>query len=259
MQHSAIVIGLGEMGGVFARACLRTGYTVVPVTRDSDMTQVQQRWPEPSLVIVAVNESGFEQVMPRLSASWRDRALLIQNELLPSHWQVYGEDFQPSVISVWFEKKPGQDVKVIIPSPVFGPQAETVAQCLASLNIPTQVLSNSEQLLYQLVLKNVYILTSNIAGLKYGGSVGELRKNHADFTRQLTNEVIDIQSRLSGAHFDPIRLLDDMLLAFDGDPDHKCMGRSAPARLQSALQHAEHFGLELPTLREISANIGLAS
>ncbi len=30
---------------------------------------------------------------------------------------------QPTVISVWFEKKKGRDVKVLIPSPAYGPAA----------------------------------------------------------------------------------------------------------------------------------------
>ena len=39
--------------------------------------------------------------------------------------------------------------------------------------------------------------------------------------------------------------------AFLGDPDHKCMGRSAPARLERALAHARAHGLHLPVLEEI--------
>lgn len=43
-----------------------------------------------------------------------------------------------------------------------------------------------------------------------------------------------------------------MLVAFNGDPDHNCMGRSAPARLERALQLAEQYQLELPVLDEIA-------
>jgi hypothetical protein len=34
------------------------------------------------------------------------------------------------------------------------------------------------------------------------------------------------------------------------------MGRSAPARLARALEHAEQLGLPVPTLREIAAKHG---
>ncbi len=45
-----------------------------------------------------------------------------------------------------------------------------------------------------------------------------------------------------------------MLRAFDGDPAHRCMGRSAPARLARALEHAEHLRLPVPTLRAIAGH-----
>jgi hypothetical protein len=44
-----------------------------------------------------------------------------------------------------------------------------------------------------------------------------------------------------------------MLAAFDGDPEHKCMGRSAPARLARAIRQADEAGLDVPRLREIAA------
>jgi hypothetical protein len=47
-------------------------------------------------------------------------------------------------------------------------------------------------------------------------------------------------------------LIAGMLEAFDGDPGHGCTGRSAPARLARALQHADAFGLSIPTLRALS-------
>ena len=43
-----------------------------------------------------------------------------------------------------------------------------------------------------------------------------------------------------------------MLEAFEGDPEHNCMGRSAPARLARALSQADAAALPVETLREIS-------
>ena len=48
-------------------------------------------------------------------------------------------------------------------------------------------------------------------------------------------------------------LIAAMLKAFAGDPDHGCMGRSAPARLARALQQADAAGLAIPRLRAIAA------
>jgi hypothetical protein len=107
-------------------------------------------------------------------------------------------------------------------------------------------------MLFELVLKNVYILTSNIAGLRTGGSVGRLWAEHQGLARAVANEVIRVQERLTGSRFNNDHLIASMVTAFDGDPEHKCTGRSAPARLQRLLAHADRLGIELPTLREIA-------
>lgn len=255
MKSPVVVIGIGEMGGVFARGFLRAGYPVYPVTRQSDLAETARRLPSPGLVLVAVAESDLHAVLENLPPAWFQRIGLLQNELQPNDWQQYGFP-QPTVISVWFEKKPGQDVKVLIPSPVFGPAAEIISACLDNIHIPARVLPDAPALLFELVVKNVYIVTTNCAGLVTGGTVDELRSGHRDLMEGIAREVIRIQEFLTGQAFVAEELIDAMLKAFDGDPEHKCMGRSAPARLARAIQQADAAGLEIPQLREIAATTG---
>ena len=249
MKSPIVIIGLGEMGGVFARGFLRLGHPVYPVTRDTLLADMAAELPAPELVLVAVAEGELQTVLQELPKSWAGRIGLLQNELLPQDWE--GMD-EPTVISVWFEKKPGMDYKVIIPSPAYGPHAWLLADALGALSIPVNVLTGQQQLLFELVLKNLYILTSNIAGLEVGGNVGELWEQNNDLARTVASEIIALQERLAGKSFDHEALIAAMLKAFDEDPAHKCMGRSAPVRLSRALEQAEQFGLELPTLRRIA-------
>jgi len=251
MKNPVIVVGMGEMGSVFARGFLRTGHPVFPVVRNMDMASVANDVPEPELVLVAVAEADLHTVLQQVPAAWRDRLVLLQNELLPNDWLQYG--LEPTVISVWFEKKKGMDSKVIIPSPVFGKHAAKVAEALASIDIATQVLESSEALLFELVLKNVYILTTNIAGLQTGGNVGELWADHRDVATAVANEVIELQQALTAQQFDSAALIEAMVSAFNGDLNHQCMGRSAPGRLARALDLADKNGLQLETLKKISA------
>jgi hypothetical protein len=178
--------------------------------------------------------------------------LLLQNELLPRDWQNTGYQ-QPTVISVWFEKKKGQDVKVLIPSPVFGRGADIIAEGLDAIDIPARVLDSAEQLEYELVRKNVYILTTNIAGLECGGTVEELWDEHRELAEQVAHEVMDIQQWLTGAELNRDQLLQGFEEGINGDLQHKCMGRSAPARLKRALEFADQAGLSVPKLRAIHA------
>lgn len=250
-----VVVGMGEMGSVFARGFLRAGHPVFPVTRGMDMASVSDelagKQVEPKLVLIAVGEADLHPVLQQVPAAWRDRLVLLQNELLPNDWQQY--DLGPTVISVWFEKKKGMDSKVIVPSPVFGKHASDVAEALVSIDIATHVLQSSEALLFELVMKNVYILTTNIAGLKTGGNVGELWQNHRDVATAVAYEVIVLQQALTGQEFDSVALIDGMVKAFNGDLNHQCMGRSAPARLARALDLAEKNDLQLEMLKKISA------
>jgi len=253
MKTPIVIIGVGEMGGVFARGFLRCGYPVYPVTRDTSPGGLAEELPAPTLVLAAVAEADFPVVMDSLPPPWRERVALLQNELLPRDWESRG--LQPTVISVWFEKKKGQDAKVLLPSPVYGPNAGVLVDALAAVDIPARELGSPDELLFELVRKNVYILTTNIAGLRAGGTVGELRENHGDLMRDVARDVIAIQEYLTGQTLPHERLMEGMLEAFDGDPDHKCMGRTAPARLARALALADEGGLPVPSLREIQKEI----
>ena len=251
-MNPVILIGVGEMGGVFARGLLRTGHTVVPVTRGTDVQALASEIPAPLMVLVAVAEADLHAVLESVPPGWRERLALLQNELLPRDWKQHGLD-APTVISVWFEKKKGQDSKVLIPSPAFGPHAPLLVDALASLDIPARELTDPEALVYELVLKNVYIVTTNVCGLVTGGTVGDLWEQHQALARNIASEVIDIQEHLTGQHFDRDALIAGMVNAFEGDLEHKCMGRSAPARLQRAVALADAAGLATPGLREIQS------
>ena len=250
MKSPVVLVGVGEMGGVFARALLRAGHPVYPVTRGQSMADLSRQLPQPEMVLIAVGEKDIARTLGEVPEVWRDRLGLLQNELLPVDWSGIPD---PTVISVWFEKKPGQDAKVIIPSPVYGPGAALLAQALQGIGIPARVLETPQQLLFELVVKNLYILTSKIAGLRTGGTVGALWEKHREFARQVAGEVIDIQQALSGESLERESLIAAMVQAFQADPGHKCMGRSAPARLSRALEHGERFGLDLPVLEKLQA------
>ena len=129
MKPPIIIIGIGELAGVFARAFLRNGHPVYPIIRGINMIAEAENLPEPRLVLVAVAEKDFHPVMETLPDQWRNHLVLLQNELLPRDWQAHDID-NPTVISVWFEKKKGMDYNAILPSPVYGTMANLIAESL---------------------------------------------------------------------------------------------------------------------------------
>jgi len=238
------------MGGVFARGILKLGHPVIPVTRDMDMHAVAKDYPNPLLVLISVGESDLHPVLQKLPPPWHSCLGLLQNELLPRDWQTYSYK-NPTAISVWFEKKKGQDFKVLIPSPAYGPQAPLLVDALATLDIPAKSVADEDELLYELVRKNVYILTTNISGLITGGNVESLWKDHRELATRVANDVIDIQEWLTKQTFDRDRLIAGFVEGINGDLQHMCMGRSAPGRLTRAIGFADEAGLEVAKLRSI--------
>lgn len=250
MKSAVVLIGVGEMGGVFARGILRVGHPVVPVTRASNMQEVAAAYPQPQLVMVSVAENDLHTTLAQIPPVWNSNLGLLQNELLPRDWEKH-HFTNPTVISVWFEKKKGQDVKVLIPSPVYGPQAGLLVAALAALDIPAVTLNSTDELCYELVRKNVYILTTNICGLVTRGNVSQLWQQHQDLAQQVAHEIIDIQEWLTNYTFDRDKLIAGMVEGMEGDPEHMCMGRSAPDRIKRALQYADEAKLPVPKLRKI--------
>ena len=85
-----------------------------------------------------------------------------------------------------------------------------------------------------------------------GGTTGALWTDHEELALAVANEVIDLQEWTTGATFERDQLIDGMVKGINGDPNHKCTGRSAPARLKRTIERADEAGLEIPKIREIN-------
>ena len=256
MNSTINLIGVGEMGAVFSHALLRTGHPIFPALRSTPAAAAFGHNPDPALILVTVGEDDLHPVLEGLPEAWRSRVGLIQNELLPRDWIRHGIE-SPTVAVVWFEKKPGRATRVIIPTPVAGPQAGLLVEALVSIDIAAAVIAD-DALIDALVAKNLYILTANIAGLRTAGTVAELWDDHFPLANAVASEVLDIQDWLVGHPVDRDRAIAGMVEAFRGDPDHGTTGRSAPKRLQRAINHARTAGIDTPVLVEIGREAGLA-
>lgn len=250
MKPPIVVVGIGELGGVFALGFLRTGFPVHPIVRGVKMAQKSRDLPDPALVLVAVGEDDFHPVLADLPEPWRGRLGLIQNELMPRDWKRHGLE-AVTVAVVWFEKKPGQELTNILDTPVYGPGAALVAEALTAQGIPTRMLADEEALLFELAKKSLYILTVNIAGLAVGGSVGELWQRHQAFAREVAEEVLGVLEWRAGRPLPREALIAGMVAGIEDCPQRPCTGRRARARLARVLAEARQAGLATPRLLEI--------
>ncbi len=253
MNKPIIIIGLGEMGELFAQGFLKLGHPVYPVLRGTPLAPLAEQAPEPELVLVAVGETELSPVLAGLPAGWRSRVALLQNELMPRDWLRHGLE-EPTVIVVWFDKKKGRPFVAVLPTPVAGPGAALVRRALERIGVPCREMP-AEDLLYEMARKNLYILTINIAGIRAGGTVSELWDRHRALAEGIASEILDIQAWLAGAALPRERLMAGLLEGFAGDPQHICMGRTAPVRLERALRLAREAGLATPWLDGVAAEL----
>ena len=250
MKRPVVIVGMGELGELFASGFLKLGHPVYPVIRGMAMASMASTVPEPELVLVTVGENDLHAVLEAVPHEWRERLGLLQNELLPRDWLRHGIT-NPTVIVVWFDKKKGRPFVAVQPTPVCGPKAALLTGTLDALKVPNWEIQGCE-LLYELVRKSLYILTINIAGLKTGGTVGDLWGNHRGLAESVAKEILDIQEWLAQCQLPRDRLMAGMVEGFDGDLNHICTGRSAPERLQRALRLAQDSGISTPVLLEIA-------
>jgi hypothetical protein len=253
MQKPVVIVGMGEMGEFFAQAFLKLGYPVYPILRGTALADMARMLPDPELVLLAVGENDLHPVLESMPVPWRDRFALLQNELLPRDWLRHGLA-DPTVIVVWFDKKKGRPFVPVLPTPVCGAKAGLIVEALRKIEVPCWEIP-AEELLYELVKKNLYILVVNLAGIRVGGLVGQLWREHRALTEGIAQEILDIQAWLAQAELPRERLIAGMLEGFAGDPQHICMGRSAPERLRRTLRHAQEAGIAAPVLSEIAAEL----
>ena len=256
MKQPIVIIGIGQLAGVLAKAFLRNGHPVYPITRSMNIVEEAKNLPDPRMVVVAVAESDFSTVMETMPDRWRNHLVLIQNELLPHDWETY--DVQnPTILSVWFEKKKGMDYNPILPSPVYGPMADFIAESLETIEIPCKILSSKDDLVSELVLKNVFVFTINIAGLVLteGTTTSMLWERDRELALDVANDIIDLQESITGKTFARDRLKEGLVAGLKGDPHHKCKGRSAHGRLIRAVKLADEAGSKIPAIRDLERRI----
>jgi ketopantoate reductase len=250
MKAPIVIIGIGELAGVFSHGFLRCGHPVYPITREMDISREYKKIPTPELVLLTVQEHELHPVLKQLPADWLSKVGLLQNELLPRDWQQH-DLTNPTVTIVWFEKKKGLELSNILYSPTYGPAASLISNALQAMDIPAPILENKDALLYELVRKAVYILTVNIAGLLNNCSVEDLWHQHQPLATEIAKEVILILESLTGKPLPQKKLINGMVEGIKDCPHRHCLGRSALARLERALKYAQEANIDTPRLSDI--------
>lgn len=264
VSPTVVVIGMGQLGQLFAGAFSRLGWRVLPVGRGEIFTE--QGRDAVQLVLVTVGEDSLRDVLGMVPDRYLGQVVLFQNELRPDAWEFRYGEAAPSVCVVWFERKRFMAPQAVLPSVLYGSQSHHIATALEHLDLPHRSVAERTELAHQLALKNLYILGLNFSGLDGAQRALDLlapppawERLRAELIALEKASLVQGQSRQGGppVALDAARLRSNLNEALSADPDHACAGRSASKRLARTLSHAKRLGLDLPECRRIAQNHGV--
>lgn len=246
------IVGLGQLGQLLGEGLSALGHAVEPILRSTpDRAAILGRVDR---VLVAVGEDDLPAVLAELPRRLRDgRTWLLTNEL--SVGDLRGVLTEPTVMAFWTEKKAGRPPVAVAATKVAGPDRALAVRVLAAAGVPAEPIDD-DALADELVLKNLYILVSNLAGLvafpEDSGTVGALCADHRPLAEAIAADVLAVEEARLGAAVDRATLLTRLWQAFDADPAHACRGRTAPARLRRTRARARTLGVPTPALDAIT-------
>ncbi len=264
MNAPVFVIGLGQLGVAFSEGFLKLGTTVVPLLRGANIQAAVSHHGSPELVLVAVGEDDLSQVLSEIPQELHGSLVLLQNELRPATWLGYVPDAEPTVVIVWFEKKPGRVAQPVLPSVIYGAKGTFIMDAFDKMQLPARTIASNVELAHELTMKNLYILGLNLTGLVTQGRAGELLTEHESFFSKICEELISLEQtalasvpdqRFSQIVLNGSALREDLRAAISADPNHGCAGRSAPRRLERTLELAKALNLSVPTIAALQSKL----
>ncbi len=265
-MRDLIVVGIGELGSLYANAALKRGLRVTPVTRAQHPAAALADAPTDAPVLVAVAEADLEAALESLPAERRASLILLQNELFPSQWSRFTPS-TPTVMIPWLLKKKGEPLLVARSTPVFGRHAELVVELHDALGFRAETLPDEAALRQAIVDKYAFILTVNALGLLQDLSLGAWSNKDPAQVDALAREAARLGAKLVSVRADGDAPEQERVARIDVDASiaqvqlgmramsaMRARGRTAKGRLERALGNAARFGLATPALARAAAS-----
>lgn len=250
VKNPCVVVGIGQVGQVLAMGLLRQGYPVFPLNRGDDPACLMQALCNPQLILITVGKENLSSVLTALPESWRQHVALVQNELSPKDWRE-AKITNPTLASLWFERRDNGVPRVILPTPLFGPKVNILAEALSAMRLPFRMVASEDAMIVELALKYLFTLSTMFGSLKTGGSIGVLWKNYRALALAIAEEVLSVGELRFGLPLPCQTLLERLAAVFDAAPDLIMIRDNTLARLEETVEFAQTNHLKVPTLRDI--------
>lgn len=248
-MRDAAVVGLGQLGQMYAGALLNQGYRVTPVVRATPRPLELGLAPE-APVLVSVGEDALDAALSELvAAGLGQRVMLLQNELFPATWKKH-PTAHPTVMVVWTNRKKGVPL-VGAPTRVFGPLADLVVRMHAALEIPCEVLPDEHALNTELCAKYAFIVAVNALGVSEPRTLQEWMEAEPQTVGRVLQDAVSLSAVRVDASVDveeARRRAHSAMVALASIPSR---GRTSWARMERAAAVSQEQHLPVPALRRL--------
>ena len=248
MTHrAAAVIGLGNLGRLYAGGWLRAGYAVHPIGRRTDARAVLNGLPERTPLLCAVGEASLANAVEAVPPARRGDLIFVQNELFPEDLQRLGTP-DATIAVVWTLVKAGFPLILGRRLAVTGPQEEAFAEACAALEHP--VLAGAP-IGWECATKYAFIVAMNALGLLRADTLGAWLADDPERVEALIADACRVAlARIGAPETDLARAVAEVAEGVEGFRALPCRGRSSAARVARALNTAETLGIHIPALRD---------
>lgn len=251
--HHMMAVGLGELGAFYSVAALRAGASVQPVRRGDDYGSEVASLPADVPILVAVSEGSLDGILAATPSARRPDLILVQNSVTPSIWSDW--DSTPTVATVWSAVKPGQPLRAGQRTSVFGKHAAFFSAIQAHVGLTGTVLETETSLTGEMVAKYAFILTINALGLAYDETVGALLSGRTDRFHEVLAASLDVGALLIEGDFDREAAAATAVEGAEALASMPARGRSAPARLQLAIDTLQSAGEDPGVFGQIASRV----
>jgi hypothetical protein len=254
-MRDLIVMGLGELGSLYANAALKHGMRVTPLTRKLAPASALSQAPSATPILVAVGEADLDVALESLPSDRRGSLILLQNELFPRQWARF-TTHTPTVMAPWLLKKKGEPLLVARSTPVFGQFAPLMVELHQVLGFEAEVLPDEAALHQAIVDKYAFILTVNALGLLEDLSLGDWSTKDPVQVDALAREAALLGAKLvhEESEMESARPIDidasvaQVRVGMRAMAAMRARGRTAKSRVERATANAARFGVPVPSL-----------
>lgn len=251
------VIGLGNLGRLYAGGALKAGRVVCPVNRGDDVVAALARSGPGDPVLVGVGEAALPAVCAALPAERRADAILVQNGLARPRMRELGVGGATLAV-VWTLEKPSFARLESLPMGAYGPQATFMREATAAIGLrcATSGIEGSTDAGIDegtdAAAKHAFILAINALGLVRPITVGEWLESDPARVDAFVAEGARLAGPMLGVQADPTKVAGRARAGMSGFGALPCRGRTALDRVDAARAFAATRGIPTPALDSAS-------